>query len=78
MKRGARHGRRHRPAGPLPAARGFLYTDVLTGRWKRRAKKEIKHEGWTVAGITWTPGVDEDPFGHDEPDSLDKGREDDA
>ena len=57
---------------------GFLYTDVLTGRWKRRAKKEIKHEGWTVAGITWTPGVDEDPFGHDEPDSLDKGREDDA
>ena len=51
---------------------------MLTGRWKRRAKKEIKHEGWTVAGITWTPGVDEDPFGHDEPDSLDKGRGDDA
>ena len=45
---------------------GFLYTDVLTGRFKRQAKKAIKREGWTEAGNTWTPGVDEDPFGHDD------------
>ena len=25
---------------------GLLYTDCLTGRWKRMAKKEIKRAGW--------------------------------
>ncbi|QGU08365.1 Peptide deformylase [Corynebacterium occultum] len=45
---------------------GFLYTDVLIGRYKRAAKKTIKRNGWTEAGLTWLPGVDEDPFGHDE------------
>ncbi|WJZ03726.1 peptide deformylase [Corynebacterium freiburgense] len=45
---------------------GFLYTDTLIGRWKRQAKKTIKRNGWTTAGLTWLPGVDEDPFGHDE------------
>lgn len=45
---------------------GFLYTDVLVGRNKRAAKKTFKREGWTEAGNTWTPGVDEDPFGHDD------------
>lgn len=45
---------------------GFLYTDTLIGRWKRAAKKEIKRSGWTVAGKTWTPGVDPDPFGHED------------
>ena len=43
---------------------GYVYTDTLIGRYKRAAKKAIKREGWNVAGLTWTPGVDEDPFGH--------------
>lgn len=45
---------------------GFVYTDTLIGRWKRQAKKTIKRNGWTTAGLTWLPGVDRDPFGHDE------------
>lgn len=45
---------------------GFVYTDTLIGRWKRQAKKAIKANGWTEAGLTWMPGVDEDPFGHDD------------
>ncbi|MEJ6020298.1 peptide deformylase [Corynebacterium sp. H113] len=48
---------------------GFLYTDVLTGRWKRMAKKEIRRAGWTEPGITWLPGEDEDPFGHESIDA---------
>ena len=43
---------------------GFVYTDVLIGRYKRQAKKAIKANGWTEAGLTWMPGEDEDPFGH--------------
>ncbi|TWS24321.1 peptide deformylase [Tsukamurella sputi] len=43
---------------------GFLYTDVLTGRYARQAKKAIKKNGWTVPGLTWLPGTVEDPFGH--------------
>ena len=45
---------------------GYLYTDVLTGRYKRAAKKAIKANGWTTPGLTWMPGEDRDPFGHDE------------
>ena len=45
---------------------GYVYTDVLTGRYKRQAKKVIKRNGWTEAGLTWLPGEDEDPFGHDD------------
>ena len=46
---------------------GFVYADVLQGRWKRAGKKAIKREGWTPdAGLTWMPGVDPDPFGHDD------------
>ncbi|MFV8381612.1 peptide deformylase [Corynebacterium hindlerae] len=45
---------------------GYVYTDTLIGRWKRLAKKTIKANGWTTEGLTWTPGVDEDPFGHDD------------
>lgn len=43
---------------------GFVYTDVLIGRYKRAAKKAIKAHGWTSPGLTWMPGEDEDPFGH--------------
>lgn len=45
---------------------GFLYIDTLIGRNKRAAKKTVKREGWTVPGNSWTPGVDPDPFGHDD------------
>ena len=41
-------------------------TDVLTGRWKKEAKRTVRDEGWTEPGRTWLPGTDEDPFGHDE------------
>ncbi len=43
---------------------GFTYLDVLTGRYKRQAKKTVKENGWNVPGLTWMPGEDEDPFGH--------------
>lgn len=45
---------------------GFLYVDVLMGRNARAAKKAIKRNGWGVPGLTWLPGEDEDPFGHDD------------
>lgn len=45
---------------------GYLYTDVLTGRYKKEAKRAIRDNGWKEAGHTWLPGTDEDPFGHDE------------
>jgi peptide deformylase len=43
---------------------GKLYVDVLIGRNARAAKKAIKRHGWGVPGLSWTPGVDPDPFGH--------------
>lgn len=45
---------------------GIVYTDTLIGRYKRAAKKAIKAHGWTEAGLSWLPGEDEDPFGHDD------------
>lgn len=45
---------------------GFLYVDRLEGRWARKAKKAVKANGWGVPGLTWQPGVDRDPFGHDD------------
>ena len=42
---------------------GFLYVDRLTGQWARKA---VKANGWGEPGISWTPGVDGDPFGHDD------------
>ncbi len=50
---------------------GYVYTDVLIGRHKRAAKKTIKRNGWTEAGLTWMPGEDRDPFGHDDVDPDD-------
>ena len=43
---------------------GFVYTDVLTGRYKREAKRVIRDNEWNIPGRTWLPGTDEDPFGH--------------
>ncbi|WP_207842233.1 peptide deformylase [Williamsia soli] len=47
---------------------GFLYVDVLMGRNARAAKKAIKRNGWGVPGLSWQPGEDTDPFGHDDDD----------
>ncbi|GAA4797044.1 peptide deformylase [Corynebacterium canis] len=47
---------------------GLVYTDTLIGRWRRQAKKMVKRNGWTEAGLSWLPGVDPDPFGHDDED----------
>jgi peptide deformylase len=45
---------------------GFLYVDRLSGKWARKAKKAVRANEWGVPGLTWMPGVDRDPFGHDE------------
>ena len=45
---------------------GFLYVDRLNERWGRKARKAVKKQGWGKPGFTWHPGVDPDPFGHDE------------
>ena len=45
---------------------GFLYVDRLEGKWARKAKKAVKAHGWGVPGLTWMPGEDKDPFGHDD------------
>jgi peptide deformylase len=45
---------------------GTLYVDRLSERWARKAKKAVRRHGWGAPGHTWTPGVDPDPFGHDE------------
>lgn len=47
---------------------GLLYTDMLVGRHRRHARKDMKRAGMTEPGNTWQPGVDRDPFGHDDPD----------
>lgn len=43
---------------------GMLYVDRLNPRYARKAKKASKANGWGQPGLTWTPGVDPDPFGH--------------
>ncbi len=43
---------------------GFLYVDRLEEKWKKKARKPIRANGWGVPGMTWLPGVDPDPFGH--------------
>lgn len=45
---------------------GFLYVDVLVGRNARAAKKAVKRNGWGAPGLTWLPGAQADPFGHDD------------
>lgn len=47
---------------------GFLYVDVLMGRNARAAKKAIKRSNWGVPGLSWMPGDEADPFGHDDED----------
>lgn len=45
---------------------GMLYVDRLDERWSKKARKAIKKNGWGKPGQSWLPGVDPDPFGHDE------------
>lgn len=45
---------------------GYLYVNRLNERYAKRWKKVAKREGWNVPGNSWLPGVDPDPFGHEE------------
>jgi len=45
---------------------GTLYIDRLDDRQSKKARKAVKRNGWGKPGGTWMPGVDPDPFGHDE------------
>ncbi len=54
---------------------GLLYVDRLDDRQTKKARKAIRARGWGRIGATWMPGVDPDPFGHDE-DDLDAGGHD--
>ncbi len=54
---------------------GKLYVDRLDERQSKKARKAIRHHGWGVPGRSWMPGVDPDPFGHDD-DHLDAGGHD--
>ncbi|MFI5085227.1 MAG: peptide deformylase [Actinomycetales bacterium] len=43
---------------------GKLYVDRLNSRFSKKARRAAKNHGWGVPGLSWLPGVDEDPFGH--------------
>lgn len=43
---------------------GKLYVDRLNDRWGRKARRAVRAEDWGRPGRSWTPGIDEDPFGH--------------
>jgi peptide deformylase len=45
---------------------GLLYVDRLDAKQSKRARKAIRANGWGKAGSSWMPGVDRDPFGHDD------------
>ena len=48
---------------------GTLYVDRLDERQSKKARKAVKRNGWGKPGSSWHPGVDRDPFGHDEDQS---------
>ncbi len=54
---------------------GKLYVDRLDERHLKKARKAIRRNGWGAPGRSWMPGVDVDPFGHDDED-LDEGGHD--
>lgn len=45
---------------------GLLYIDRLDPKHSKLARKAIRAGGWGTLGQSWLPGVDPDPFGHDE------------
>ncbi len=48
---------------------GRVYLDRVARRDSRQARRAVRDNGWGVSGLAWTPGVDPDPFGHDEHDT---------
>ena len=48
---------------------GTLYVDRLDERQSKKARKAVKRNGWGKPGQSWHPGVDRDPFGHDDEQS---------
>ncbi|MGY4649763.1 peptide deformylase [Mycobacterium sp. URHB0021] len=42
---------------------GQLYIDRLVAPYAARAADAVAAHGWGVPGLTWTPGVDPNPFG---------------
>ncbi|MDR8018664.1 peptide deformylase [Nesterenkonia aerolata] len=57
---------------------GFLYVDRLNPQWTRRWRRARRREGWGVPGLSWMPGEDPDPFGHDEDSAEEPGTVSDA
>lgn len=47
---------------------GLLYLDRLARRESRQARRAVRSQGWGGPGRSWMPGVDRDPFGHDDVD----------
>ncbi|MEI2765655.1 MAG: peptide deformylase [Dermatophilaceae bacterium] len=47
---------------------GKLYVDRLVPKYAKKARRAAKAQGWGAAGHSWLPGVDPDPFGHDDLD----------
>jgi peptide deformylase len=56
---------------------GFVYLDRLARRENRQARKAVRDHGWGGPGLAWMPGIDRDPFGHDDVDPEDDHPEDD-
>lgn len=38
---------------------GIIYTDRLSGRFHRSARKMLKRHGWGVPGLSWDPATEE-------------------
>lgn len=55
---------------------GLLYVDRLDEKQMRKARKAVRANGWGKPGHSWMPGVDPDPFGHDEPEGDETGHVD--
>ncbi|ADU48675.1 peptide deformylase [Intrasporangium calvum] len=51
---------------------GTLYVDRLDDRQAKKARKAVKRNGWGKPGQSWLPGVDPDPFGHEDVDDTDR------
>lgn len=45
---------------------GRLYVDRLEARYAKKARKFAKQAGYGRPGLSWTPGVDPDPFHSDD------------